>query len=152
MNIIPLILLFCVAFSIQYLLTFLQMKSFMRSYRSLRQKGRVAIGKAKGVFFAGAIAMFAIDDEGKVLEGCYMPGVTVFARVKALKGFEGLLVGAIEKADCQRLHLAKPLTKAVLESASNYRILMSGGEIKEEPAPLTKAANLFRRMAVPHTE
>lgn len=152
MNIIPLILLFCIAFALQYLLTFLQMKSFMRSYRRLRQQGRVAIGKAKGAFHAGAIAMFSIDQSGTILEGSYLQGVTVFARTRTLCGFEGMDVGAIQKTDCEKLHLPKPLTKAVLEAASNYRILMSKGEILEEPAPLTKAANALKRMAVLHTE
>ncbi|MDE7320625.1 MAG: transcriptional regulator GutM [Lachnospiraceae bacterium] len=151
MNIIPLIVLFCIAFALQYLLTFLQMQSFMGSYRSLRQRGRVAIGKAKGAFRAGAIAMFAIDGGGNILEGSYMQGVTVFARVRTLKGFEGMDVGAIQKEDCQRMHLAAPLTKAVLEASSNYRILMSGGELREEPAPLTKAVNALKRL-VPHAE
>ena len=151
MNIIPLIILFCIAFALQYLLTFLQMKSFMGSYRCLRQRGRVAIGKAKGAFHAGAIAMFAIDGVGNILEGSYMQGVTVFARVRSLKGFEGMDVGAIQKEDCQRMHLAAPLTKAVLEASSNYRILMSGGELREEPAPFTKAVSALKRL-VPHAE
>ncbi len=152
MNIIPLIVLFCVAFALQYLLTFIQMKSFMQSYRSLRQKGRVAIGKTKGAFHAGAIAMFAIDSSGSILEGSYLQGVTVFARVRSLKGFEGMDVGAIRQTDCQKMRLPKPLAKAVLEASSNYRILMSGGELTEEPAPLVKAASVLKRLAVPHTE
>ena len=152
MNIIPLILLFCIAFALQYLLTFLQMRSFMSSYRKLRKKGRVAIGKARGAFRAGAIAMFAIDGSGSILEGSYLQGVTVFARVRALRGFEGMDVGAIQKVDCQRMHLPTPITKAVLEASSNYRILMSGGELTEDPAPLTKAANALKRLAISRGE
>lgn len=152
MNIIPLIILFCIAFALQYLLTFLQMKSFMGSYKVLRQKGRVAIGKARGAFRAGAIAMFAIDGGGNILEGSYMQGVTVFARVRTLKGFEGMDVGALQKEDCQRMHLPKPITKAVLEASSNYRILMAGGELVEEPAPLTKAVNALKRLAAPRVQ
>ena len=152
MNIIPLILLFCIAFALQYLLTFLQMRSFMSSYRKLRKKGRVAIGKARGAFRAGAIAMFAIDGSGSILEGSYLQGVTVFARVRALRGFEGMDVGAIQKGDCQRMHLQTPITKAVLEASSNYRILMSGGELTEEPAPPTKAANALKRLAISRGE
>ena len=151
MNIIPLIILFCMAFALQYLLTFLQMRSFMSSYRNLRQRGRVAIGKTKGAFRAGAIAMFAIDGNGSILEGSFMQGVTVFARVRTLRGFEGMDVGEIQKKDCQRMHLPAPVTKAVLEASSNYRILMSGGELTEEPAPLVKAANALKRL-VPHAE
>ncbi len=152
MNIVLLIFLFCAAFALQYLLTFLQMKSFMGSYRNLRQKGRVAIGKAKGAFRAGAIAMFAIDKEGVILEGSFLQGVTVFARTRSLAGFEGMDVGALHRDDCQRLRLSVPVTKAVLEASSNYRILMSGGELTEEPAPLVKAAGVLSRLVRPRTE
>ncbi len=152
MNLIPLIILFCIAFALQYLLTFLQMKSFMGSYRSLRQKGRVAIGKAKGAFRAGAIAMFAIDGSGNILEGSCLQGVTVFARARNLKGFEGMDVGALCQEDCKKMRLSGPITKAVLEASSNYRILMAGGELKEEPAPLAKAADALKHLVVRHAE
>lgn len=145
MNIIPLIIIFCAAFALQYLLTFVQMKSFNESYRRLRQQGRVAIGRSKGTLRAGAIAMFAIDDSGIILEGSYMQGVTVFARFHELKGFEGMDVGNIRPEECRKLHLAKPLAKAVAEASSNYNVLMNGGEIQEEPAPLTKIINMFGR-------
>lgn len=152
MNIIPLIILFCAAFAMQYLLTFVQMKSFNASYRSLRKLGRVAIGKRKGALRAGAIAMFAIDESGNILKGSYMQGVTVFARFHELKGFEGIDVGKIRPEDCEKLHLAKSLIKAVQEASSNYNILINGGEIQEEPAPLTKVVNMFGRKNAQHTE
>jgi DNA-binding transcriptional regulator of glucitol operon len=123
------------------MLTFIQMKSFTAHYSKLRKKGRVAIGKIKGGFHAGCIAMFAIDKDGIILEGSYMQGVTVLARVKELKGFEGKSVGRLTKTDCNKL--AKPLTKAVLEASSNYRVIMGGGEIVEAPSPLTRLGNIF---------
>lgn len=150
MNMIPLIILFCAAFALQYLLTFVQMKSFNTSYRRLRKQGRVAIGKSKGAFRAGAIAMFAIDESGNILEGSYMQGITVFARFRELKGFEGMDVGRIKAEDCQKRHLAKPLAKAVQEVSSNYNILMNGGKIQEEPAPLTKLVNMLGRKSSQH--
>ena len=127
-----------------------QMKSFNASYSRLRRQGRVAIGKSKGFLRAGAIAMFAIDGSGMILDGSYMQGVTVFARFRNLKGFEGTDVGNIQPEDCRKLHLAKPLEKAVLEASSNYNILMTGGEIPEEPAPLTKIVNMFGRKKAQH--
>lgn len=150
MNMVPLIILFCAAFALQYLLTFVQMKSFHTSYRRLREQGRVAIGKSKGALRAGAIAMFAIDESGTILEGSCMQGVTVFARFHKLKGFEGMDVGRLKAEDCKKLHLAKPLAKAVLEASSNYNILMNGGEIQEEPAPLTKLINMLGRRSPQH--
>ena len=47
------------AFCLQFLFQMVQMKSFNKFYTKLRKKGRVAIGKAKGGFHAGAIVMFA---------------------------------------------------------------------------------------------
>lgn len=46
------------AFCLQFLFQMVQMKSFNKFYTKLRKKGRVAIGKAKGGFHAGAIVMF----------------------------------------------------------------------------------------------
>jgi glucitol operon activator protein len=141
MNFWFLIICFGTAFILQYVLTFIQMKSFTTHYSKLRRKGRVAIGKVKGGFNAGSIAMFAIDQDGIILEGSYMQGITVFARLKELKGFEGKDVGVLTKADCK--NLAKPLTKAVLEASSNYKVIMGGGEVAEAPSPLQILGNTF---------
>jgi len=141
MNFWFLIICFGIAFILQYMMTFIQMKSFTAHYSKLRKKGRVAIGKIKGSFHAGCIAMFAIDKDGIILEGSYMQGVTVLARVKELKGFEGKDVGILTKSDCK--DLAKPLTKAVLEASSNYKVIMGGGEVVESPTPLKRLGNIF---------
>jgi len=141
MNFWFLIICFGIAFILQYMLTFIQMKSFTAHYSKLRKKGRVAIGKIKGGFYAGSIAMFAIDENGIILEGSYMQGITVFARLKELKGFEGKNVGILTKADCK--NLAKPLTKAILEASSNYNVIMGGGEVVEPPSPLQRLGNIF---------
>ena len=141
MNFWVLIVCFGTAFILQYVLTFIQMKSFTAHYSKLRRKGRVAIGKVKGGFNAGSIAMFAIDKDGIILEGSYMQGITVFARLKELKGFEGKDVGILTKADCK--NLAKPLTKAVLEASSNYKVIMGGGEVVQAPSPLQRLGNVL---------
>lgn len=141
MNFWFLMICFGTAFIFQYMFTFIQMKSFTAHYSKLRRKGRVAIGKVKGGFNAGSIAMFAIDENGIILEGSYMQGITVFARLKELKGFEGKNVGILTKADCEKL--AKPLTKAILEASSNYNVIMGGGKVVEAPSPLQRLGNIF---------
>ena len=143
MNLIPLMILFLAAFMLQYLLTFVQMKDFNKSYRTMRKMGRVAIGKVKGVLRAGAIVMFAIDEKGMILAGKSMQGVTVMARCKDLNGFEGKDVGSLTEEDCKALKLSKSLTRGVLEASSNYNILMSGGEIPTPPSPFEKLGNLI---------
>lgn len=141
MNFWFLIISFGIAFSLQYTLTFIQMKSFTANYSKLRKKGRVAIGKVKGGFRAGCIAMFAIDKNGIIIDGSYMQGITVFARAKELKGFEGKDVGILTEADCNKLN--KPLIKAILEASSNYNVIMGGGEVAEPPSPLQRLGNIF---------
>ena len=143
MNLIPLILLFMAAFVLQYLFTFMQMKDFNMHYSTLRKMGRVAIGKVKGALRAGAIVMFAIDDEGIILDGRYLQGLTVLARCKVLKGFEGKDVGQLTEEDCKALRLSRSLTKGVLEASSNYIILLAGGEIPEPEAPLERLGSFL---------
>ena len=138
MNVFMLIVLGAAAFALQYFLTFVQMKSFTAHYKRLRKMGRVAIGRQKGAVSAGAIVLFAIDDEANILEGSYMQGVTVLARFKKLKGFEGKAVAELTEEDCKSVRAAKPLTKAVLDASKNYTTIMKGGEVATPPSPFQK--------------
>lgn len=67
------------AFCLQFFIQMVQMKSFINFISKLQKKGRVAIGKAKGGFHAGAIVMFAIDQDGVIIDGCFMRGFTMLA-------------------------------------------------------------------------
>ena len=54
------------AFVLQILLGMMQMKHFSDEFVKLRRCGRVACGRKAGGFYAGAIVMFLIDDEGYI--------------------------------------------------------------------------------------
>lgn len=143
-----LVTLFCLAFLIQYALTFLQMQNFNVAYRSYRRRGyRAAIGKFAGKFHAGAIVMFAIDKNGTIVEGTAMQGVTTFARFKDFDVLNGKNVGALSAEDCKALRLSYPKTKAVLDCAQNYNTIMQGGEVPVPPSPLTKAGLVLQNAA-----
>ena len=101
------------AFCLQFLFQMVQMKSFNKFYTKLRKKGRVAIGKAKGGFHAGAIVMFAIDQDGVIIDGCFMRGFTMLARFKNWDFFNGIDVGTIKKDDCATIGVS--LRRAVLK-------------------------------------
>lgn len=124
------------AFVLQFLMQLVQMKSFNKYYTKLRRMGRVAIGKAKGGFHAGAIVMFAIDQDGVIIKGCFMRGFTMFARFKDWDFFNGIDVGTITKEDCNTIGIS--LRRAVLNASSNYNTIMSGGEVLEKPGLLTR--------------
>ena len=112
---------------LQCLFGLMQMKDFSKTFRPLRKMGRVAIGRTNGGLRAGAIVMFAIDENGVILAGKRMMGVTVLAKFKDFTGFEGRNIGELTQTDVEKL--PKPLRKAILDAVLNYNIIMSGGEI-----------------------
>ena len=140
MNLLVLGILFIAAFILQYALTFVQMSSFKKSYAELRRKGRVVIGRKKGAARAGAIVMFAIDNNDKVITGEAMQGVTVLARFKKFDYFDGIKVGTINRDDCKAIRLSSSLTSAVLDGVVNYKTISAGGEVEMEQRPFGKLA------------
>ncbi|MGT2929988.1 transcriptional regulator GutM [Streptococcus dentasini] len=77
------------AYVMQILLGLKQIKHFNQVYSTLRQKGRVAIGRRSGKLKSGTIVMFAIDSNGKVLAAKKMQGVTIAAQFKDMPDYLG---------------------------------------------------------------
>ena len=144
MNLLVLGILFIAAFILQYALTFVQMSSFKKSYAELRRKGRVVIGRKKGAARAGAIVMFAIDNNDKVITGEAMQGVTVLARFKKFDYFDGIKVGTINRDDCKAIRLSSSLMSAVLDGVVNYKTISAGGEVEMEQSPFGKVSKKLK--------
>ena len=128
-----------IAFALQGVMSFLQMKHLTNEFIELRRKGKVAFGRKSGGFRAGAVVMFRIDDDGIVQEAKKLEGTTAFARVKPLEGFEGRYIGSLNKEDGPKGH--KNLCKAIEDAALTYR-KYTAGELVEEtrtPGPFQKA-------------
>lgn len=118
------------AFVVQMALGFLQIKHFSKAYADLRRVGKVAIGKKPGKLRAGTIVLFAVTNSGKILKAKKMQGVTVMATFKDLKGFEDKNIKTLNEEDMG--HCNKLLKLAILDAVSNYKIIMSGGEVPEK--------------------
>ena len=88
-------------FVLQAVLSVLQMRHFSREFMKLRRRGKVACGRQAGGFHAGAIVMFLIDGDGMIQEGKKLFGVTCFARVTELPGFEGKYVGGLTEEEAR---------------------------------------------------
>ena len=93
-----------IAFLLQGLLGFFQMRHLTNEFLKLRRKGKVAFGRKSGGFRAGAVVMFLIDEDGIIWEGKKLEGTTAFARVRPLEGFEGRYVGSLKKEDGPARH------------------------------------------------
>ena len=130
-----------IAFLMQAILGFFQMRNLTDEFIRLRRKGKVAFGRKSGGFRAGAVVMFLIDEDGIVREARKLEGTTAFARVKPLDGFEGRYLGSLTKEDGPDCHTN--LCKAIEDAALTYRKYTAGEEIDNEPipGPLEKAGN-----------
>ena len=128
-----------IAFLLQGVLGFFQMRHLTNEFLKLRRRGKVAFGRKSGGFRAGAVVMFLIDDDGTIREGRKLEGTTAFARVKPLEGFEGRYIGSLTQADGPDHH--KNLCRAIEDAALTYR-KYTAGELVEEtraPGPLARA-------------
>lgn len=131
------VLLLGAMFLLQGVLSVIQMRHFSREFVKLRRRGKVACGRKSGGFHAGAIVLFLIDGEGIIREGRKLMGVTCFARVTGLPGFEGKFVGGLTEDDLPRC--GKNLRKAVLDARDTYNKFMAGEVIPEPPSPFQRA-------------
>lgn len=126
--VVYLIILIGAAWLVQSIFGFLQIKHFNKRYAEMRSLGRVAIGKKTGAFRAGTVVMFAIDKRNKIIKASKMQGVTVFSRVRDLKGFEGKYLLKISEEDFKGID---KLTKlAIADALRSYDIISNGGELR----------------------
>ncbi len=132
------------AWLLQSFFSFKQSQAFGKLFVELRRKGRVAMGRFKGGLVQGAIVLFAIDDDGIILEGHKLQGVTVAARFKRFDLYDGQDLHEIDPMRSKR-H-GGPLRKAVENARDNLRIVTAGGH---PPEPPTAMARLLNRLPMP---
>ena len=138
------IIAFGLAYVVQFLLTMMQMKNFNLNFRDLRRMGRVAIGKKKGGFVAGSIAMFAIDDEGIILKGMCLSGVTVLARFKEFNELNGIDIATITEEQVKKY--SKQIQKSILDASYNYITITGGGTIEEAKSPIQNLTSSIQKV------
>lgn len=143
MDVLKIALVIGAAFLIQFVLSSFQMKNFNNEFVRMRRKGKVVVGRKSGGFHAGAIVLFRIDDNGVILEGKKIEGVSFLAKVKDFPGFEGIYVRDLTKEMVPKTH--KNLRKAVEDAANTYRKYMAGETIETPPSPFQKIGNVLKR-------
>lgn len=131
-----------VSYLVQVALGVLQMRDFAANYGALRRRGKVAIGKRTNALSAGSIAMFLVDDDGIVREARAMSGLTIVARFKPLKGFEGLDVARLDERALARL--PRGLRLAAANARDNWLVVQRGETPEDPPGPLTRTIAWIR--------
>lgn len=121
-----LILLAVSMWVLQLVLSILQFRRFAAHVRTMRREGRVAIGKAKGRFVAGAVVLFVIDDACNIMRGEIMKGVTVFAGFRAFPDFDGMNLLDLNESSVRGFD--RQTRRAVLGAREEYLIYQEQGE------------------------
>ena len=103
---------------LQLLLGLWQFGRFNKHVKELRSLGRVAVGKAKGGFRAGAVALICINERAEIVHAETMAGRTVFAGFREIPGLKGKFLPEINEDDCAGL--GKQVTAAVLNARQDY--------------------------------
>lgn len=112
--------------ALQLVLSILQFRRFAAHVKEMRREGRVAIGKAKGRFVAGAIVLFVIDPACNIVRGEIMKGVTVFAGFRSFDDFTGRNLLDLTEADVAAYD--RQTRRAVLGAREEYTIYQEQGE------------------------
>lgn len=120
-------------------LSFKQTQRFTQLFVTLRRRGRVAMGKFSGGIVAGAIVMFVLDDDDRIIEGHRLGGVSVLARFKQFDDYNGQFVGMIDPSASAQF--GKPVVKALTNLRDNYRVVSGGGVPTEPPTALSRLLN-----------
>ena len=111
---------------LQLVLSILQFRRFAAHVKEMHREGRVAIGKAKGRFVAGAIVLFVIDPACRIVRGEIMKGVTVFAGFRTFDDFKGRNLLDLTEADVASYD--RQTRRAVLGAREEYIIYQEQGE------------------------
>lgn len=122
------IILIGLSWLLQSVLGFLQIRHFNRKYAEMRALGRVAIGRKTARLKAGTVVMFALDRKNTILRASKMQGLTVFSRVRDLKGFEGKSLLKLDENDLKKVNKLTRL--AIKDALNNFDIISKGGELK----------------------
>lgn len=113
----------------QTLLALWQFRRFNRRVKALRRFGRVAIGKSKGRFLAGAIVLLCIDDDCRIIKGELLEGVTVFAKCRPFTSLNELNLLSLHKSVCEERGLTRQQVRAALNARQDY---LSYQELQQE--------------------
>lgn len=132
-----------IAWLLQSVLGFWQIRHFNQKFAEYRRLGRVAVGRRTGLFRAGTVVLFVIDKRNKIIQASKMQGVTVFSRIRPLKGFEGKFLPKIGQAD---LAPHDRLTRLAIQDAlKTFSIVTKGGDVPPKKSSLQRLLTTKRR-------
>jgi glucitol operon activator protein len=92
---------------VQGIFTYVQIKSYNRKIREMKQYGMVGIGVRKGRITPGNIILLAVDKEGTVVRCEKMKGISVFARFREVQDLAGVELEELKQTALRNLKYNK---------------------------------------------
>ncbi|SJZ88294.1 transcriptional regulator GutM [Garciella nitratireducens] len=142
-----LIMICITGFLLQSFLGLQQIKHFNKEYVKMRKEGKVAIGRRPGKIRAGTLVMFCLDQEGVIQYGRKMQGITVLARFKDLKGYEGVKIDSLDKESRLLKKESKLIRECILNAVETYNLVIHGKEIAIKEPPLTSLKKKVKNLS-----
>ena len=106
-----------VAWMIQYVLTFFQMKRYYRRIAELRRLGKVSIGVAGSTWRRRQYAVLVVDANQRIVHVEELSGWTVFAGLKPVTGLDGRPMSDLDDDELE-LPVSEKLLLALRNAAS----------------------------------
>lgn len=75
----------------------LQVKAYKDTVHRLHKLGNLGIGSMRGKFGPGHLVIIVCDNDGKILDGEIMQGMTIFSKFEKLKGIAGRTIYDLKK-------------------------------------------------------
>ena len=119
-------------FCLQMALGLIQSNAFSKEFVALRRQGqKVATGKHKALFSAGAIVMFAVTNDGRIIAGRSIKGVTIFARFRSCDTFNGQRITRLDPTVLAAQPVA--IRKAIENAVATWEAVQAGRDPIEPP-------------------
>jgi DNA-binding transcriptional regulator of glucitol operon len=109
-----LIIGFVIAWVIQFVMTFFQMRRFNKKLSQFKKLGTTAVGMSGSMYKRRTYGVLVIDKNEKILHAEQFSGWTVFASLKPVQELEGLT-----PADIMNESLELPITKKTRSAFQN---------------------------------
>lgn len=120
MNFWLIIIAFAIAFLLQSLLGFLQIKNFVKTFRSMCEDGKVLIGKNPKKVKTGTLLLLNIDKNANIKNAKIMKGVSVFARFKNFNSLNGKSLPYLASSYEEMSEYNKLTQECILNAYRNY--------------------------------
>lgn len=108
------------AFLVQAVLGFFQIRHFVKVYRMMCSNGKVLIGKKPKRLQRGTIMLMNINNDGEISNCKLMNGVTVFARFKSVKSLDGKTIDLLASSHDDLMKYNPLVRGCILNAYRNY--------------------------------